>query len=114
MVGSPDVFTNDKPQGRKDDIGIHAVCCGPNNYTINAGSSTVYINGKSLKETYIKFDRRDFQTHPAQKIPPKSYFMMGDNRAQSCDSRVWGTVPRKNVIGEVFMTYWPPNRISFH
>jgi uncharacterized Zn-binding protein involved in type VI secretion len=46
VVGSPDVFTNDKPQGRKDDIGIHAVCCGPNNYTINAGSSTVYINGK--------------------------------------------------------------------
>ena len=39
MVGSPDVFTNDKPQARKDDIGIHAVCCGPNNYTINAGSS---------------------------------------------------------------------------
>ena len=40
--------------------------------------------------------------------------MMGDNRAQSCDSRVWGTVLRKNMIGEVFMTYWPPNRISFH
>ncbi len=74
----------------------------------------VYINGKQLVEKYIKFDRRDFQTHPAQKIPPKSYFMMGDNRAQSCDSRVWGTVPRKNMIGEVFMTYWPPNRISFH
>ena len=72
------------------------------------------INGKQLVEKYIKFDRRDFQTHPAQKIPPKSYFMMGDNRAQSCDSRVWGTVPRKNMIGEVFMTYWPPNRISFH
>jgi uncharacterized Zn-binding protein involved in type VI secretion len=46
VVGSPDVFTNDKPQARKNDIGIHAVCCGPNNYTINAGSSTVYINGQ--------------------------------------------------------------------
>jgi signal peptidase I len=74
----------------------------------------VFINGKRLVEKYIKFDRRDFQTHPAFEIPPKSYFMMGDNRAQSCDSRVWGTVPRKNIIGEVFMTYWPPNRISFH
>jgi hypothetical protein len=40
--------------------------------------------------------------------------MMGDNRAQSCDSRVWGTVPRGNLIGEVFATYWPPNRISIY
>ncbi len=77
-------------------------------------NGTVYINGKPLKEPYIKPDRRDFSTHPAVKIGPHQYFMMGDNRESSCDSRVWGTVPRKNIIGEVFMTYWPPNRISFH
>jgi signal peptidase I len=39
--------------------------------------------------------------------------MMGDNRASSCDSRSWGALPRANIIGKVFMTYWPPNRISF-
>ncbi len=48
------------------------------------------------------------------RIPKGYYLMMGDNRAQSCDSRVWGLVPRENLIGEVFLTYWPPNRISFH
>ena len=75
---------------------------------------TILIDGKPLKEPYVKKDRRDFQTHPVVHIPPRNYFMMGDNRAQSCDSRVWGTVPRGNIIGEVFMTYWPPNRLSFH
>jgi signal peptidase I len=42
-----------------------------------------------------------------------SYFMMGDNRAQSCDSRTWGSVPRNDLIGIVFFVYWPPDRISF-
>jgi signal peptidase I len=39
--------------------------------------------------------------------------MMGDNRAQSCDSRTWGSVPRDKLIGIVFFVYWPPDRISF-
>ena len=74
----------------------------------------VYINGKRLNESYVKPDRRQTETKLPQRIPKGDYFMMGDNRAQSCDSRVWGTVPRKLLIGEVFFTYWPPNRISIH
>ena len=73
----------------------------------------VYINGKRLAESYIKPDRRDFMNHHPVKIDPGNYFMMGDNRSSSCDSRVWGTVPRKNIIGKVFAVYWPPNRIGF-
>ena len=71
----------------------------------------VYINGKKLDEPYIRKDRRDFQSYPARKIPNGNYFMMGDNRQSSCDSRRWGTVPRKNIIGKVFGIYWPPQRI---
>jgi signal peptidase I len=71
----------------------------------------VYIDGKKLSEPYIKPERRDFQSYPARKIPAKHYFMMGDNRQSSCDSRRWGTVPRANVIGKVFAIYWPPQRI---
>ncbi len=74
----------------------------------------IYLNGKKLIEPYIKSDRRDSGTsYPPRKVPDGTYFMMGDNRTQSCDSREWGPVPRKNLIGEVFAVYWPPNRIGF-
>jgi signal peptidase I len=72
----------------------------------------VYINGRRLREPYIQRDRRDVDTMQPEKIPPDSYFVMGDNRAQSCDSRVWGSLPRDNLIGKVFAVYWPPKRIS--
>jgi signal peptidase I len=83
----------------------------------------VYINGRKLNEPYIKPDRRDDRTMGLSDLPPRNtytripsgmYLMMGDNRRSSCDSRVWGLVPRKNLIGNVFATYWPPSRISFH
>jgi signal peptidase I len=45
-------------------------------------------------------------------IPPDHYFMMGDNRGASDDSRYWGPVPRDWIIGEAFATYWPPDRIG--
>jgi signal peptidase I len=46
-------------------------------------------------------------------IPPGDYFMMGDNRGESDDSRFWGPIPRSWIIGEAFATYWPPDRIGF-
>ena len=57
-------------------------------------------------------DTADFgQTWP---VLEGEYFMLGDNRANSCDSRRWGAVPRGNLIGPVIFTYWPPDRISYH
>jgi signal peptidase I len=75
--------------------------------------SFVYIDGRRLDEPYIELDRRDLRPNETFRVPQDHFFVMGDNRSQSCDSREWGSVPRENLIGKVFMTYWPPNRISF-
>jgi signal peptidase I len=81
----------------------------------------VYVDGSKLAEPYVKPGRRDHQSHRLSelvpgttRIPPGMYLMMGDNRRQSCDSRVWGLVSRKSIIGEVFLTYWPLRRIATH
>lgn len=82
---------------------------------LRKGDGYVYINGKPLKEPYIETARRGaVGSFGPVKVKPDNYFMMGDNRSQSCDSRLWGTVPRENLIGKVFATYWPPKRISLH
>jgi signal peptidase I len=80
--------------------------------TVTENDGYVSIDGRPLKEPYIQPQRRDHQSG-TWHVPRGSYFFMGDNRNQSCDSRTWGSVPRKNLIGEVFFVYWPPNRIGF-
>jgi signal peptidase I len=69
----------------------------------------VYVDGRRLPERYVKF--RDHQTLRRRRVPSGSYFLLGDARPQSCDSRVFGPVPRKNLIARVVATYWPPTRI---
>jgi signal peptidase I len=80
--------------------------------TVREKSGIIYINGHRLVEPYVKPDRRDSESG-TWHVPKGEYFFMGDNRIQSCDSREWGSVPRGNLIGEVFAIYWPPNRIGF-
>ncbi len=74
----------------------------------------VFVDGKRLHEPYIDPALRDHTTASWPRIAAGHYFFMGDDRAHSCDSRTWGTVPRSSLIGPVILTYWPPDRISLH
>lgn len=63
-----------------------------------------------LKEPYLPDGERTASFGPT-RVPPDRYFMMGDNRGDSDDSRQWGTLPRPYIIGEAFATYWPADRL---
>jgi signal peptidase I len=80
--------------------------------TIRERRGTILVNGKPLDESYVQAADRD-QRSGQWQVPQGEYFMMGDNRSSSCDSRDWGAVPRENLIGPVFAIYWPPQRIGF-
>ena len=81
------------------------------------GEFAVYINGKKLNEPYILSETnwskcsRGVECGPIV-IPEKSYFMMGDNRGSSQDSRYWGVLPEKLIIGHSNFIFWPLNRIK--
>jgi signal peptidase I len=74
----------------------------------------VYINGRRQSEGFARLDSEcGICNLPGEiTIPEDHYFMMGDNRGASADSREWGPVPKKWMIGQAFMTYWPPDRIG--
>ena len=70
----------------------------------------VWINGEKVEEPYVRF--HDTYNQKPLTVPEKSYVALGDNRPNSADSRYWGFVPEKNIVGPVHVRYWPLNRMG--
>jgi len=81
--------------------------------TVSERDGVVYVDGRRLLEPYVDPARRDRLTRTWPRVPAHAYFVMGDNRAASCDSRDWGPVPRRDLIGPVVARYWPLSRLGF-
>lgn len=93
---------------------IKRIVAGPGD-TLSVRNGHPVVNGvEQTEESFIKpcgFAPACNLPKPI-KIPPGYYFMMGDNRGESDDSRFWGPIPREWIIGKAFATYWPPDRIG--
>ncbi len=80
--------------------------------TVEIDDGSVIVNGKALVEDYVPPDFRDHQSMSPITVPPDSYFVLGDHRSSSSDSRVWGTVERKYIYGKAVFVYWPLDKMG--
>ena len=78
---------------------------------INQAEGVLRVNGKVVEESYLNGGGPG-PNFSERRLGDDEYFMMGDNRGQSCDSRDWGPVSRDDLIGPVFAVYWPLTRLG--
>jgi signal peptidase I len=105
----------DEATEKKSDTNfIKRIVAGPGD-TLSIRGGHPVVNGVKAKEDFIRRCTGGGTCRMPHEItiPDDMYFMMGDNRGASDDSRFWGPVPRDWIIGGAFFTYWPPDRIGF-
>lgn len=85
--------------------------------SVSVSDGKVFVNGEVLNESYIP---DDFETAAGKfikgrtvTIGPNEYFTVGDNRAHSSDSRVWGPIDKSEIVGKAFFRYWPMDQIGW-
>jgi signal peptidase I len=74
---------------------------------------SVYVNDAKLEEPYLKPEFRDHKSFKKVIVPPGQYFVLGDHRNSSNDSRAWGFVDRSLIYGKAVFCYWPVSRVGF-
>jgi signal peptidase I len=103
-----------EPTPEKADTNfIKRIVAGPGD-TVAIRDGHPVVNGTPAEESFIRpcAPGGECNLPSSITVPPDHYFMMGDNRGESDDSRFWGPIPRDWIIGKAFATYWPPDRIG--
>ena len=107
--GRGDVIVFRSPRSPEEDLVKRIV--GLPKEPVEIRNGQVFVNGQVLDEaTYIQDDVA--RNTPATTVPADAYFVMGDNRRQSRDSRDIGAIPRASIVGRVWVVYWPFNKLG--
>ena len=78
--------------------------------TVEIKKGNVFVNDLRIDEPYLK--AKDGSNRPPTRLKEKEYYVLGDNRRASNDSRAWGTVPEENILGKVWIIYWPFSKVK--
>ncbi len=79
---------------------------------VEVRNGVVWVNGSRLAESYVPPEYRDHSVMAPERVPEDQYFVLGDHRSSSNDSRAWGMVPRRYIYGKAVFVYWPPDKIG--
>lgn len=109
-----DVIVFAAPPNKRDDYIKRIIGLPGEMIAIKNGD--VYINDKILQEDYLP---QSFATQPGAfltegtnyKLNPEEYIVIGDNRNHSSDSRTWGPIRKKDIVGRAWVVYWPPQKV---
>ncbi len=80
--------------------------------TVSVDHGTVILNGKSLREGYVPAEYRDHASMEPLRIPKDQFFVLGDHRSSSNDSRMWGLVPKSYIYGKAVFVFWPLGHVG--